>query len=156
MEINPFQDLTNNNNNNNNITNWARDLENLSASIALQLPFSQLYIALTFMILSSCIIIIIGTRRALQDTRSDFSGDDLEHISIVEAASFPITASITLFTLYVVLKYIPSEYISMIVSFYISLFSIFAVNMVLRSVIGTVEKSKDDNNNNNNNNTNTK
>lgn len=92
----------------------------------------QQLLALGFMVASACALVAIGSKRSLPHA---FAGRG-EMLSKSDAAQFPITGSMVLFTLYVVLKLVPRATINWLLSTYLTLISVKSLSSVVRPYIG--------------------
>lgn len=90
-------------------------------------------VALSFMICAAATCIFCGAKRHLIVVRK---GHAEETLKSGDAAAFPITGSCVLFGLYTILKFVPKSIVSMVLSGYLSIASVFALGAALRIVTG--------------------
>ncbi|ORC90160.1 putative signal peptide peptidase, putative,aspartic peptidase, clan AD, family A22B [Trypanosoma theileri] len=94
----------------------------------------QLYLALLFLLSNAVLVVYLGSKRLLQQTikmkNSGTRPDDV--MSTSDAMALPLMGSMVLFTLYVILKFIPLEYFNAIISLYLSLVGIFSMGSFIK------------------------
>ncbi|KPA80435.1 putative Signal peptide peptidase [Leptomonas pyrrhocoris] len=93
---------------------------------------SQIYIALGFLV--SCAVSVVSVashrcRNALMRGKSENT------LHTDEALSMPLNGSVMLFSLYVLLRFIPKEFFNALISFCLSLLSIFALNAFVKGYV---------------------
>ncbi|TPP50812.1 Signal peptide peptidase family protein [Leishmania donovani] len=92
----------------------------------------QVYIALTFLATCAITAVAVGAlrcRKVMMKGKSDIA------LQTDEALSMPLNGSVMLFSLYVSLRFIPKEYFNILISFYLSLISVFALHMLVKGYI---------------------
>ena len=94
----------------------------------------EFYLALGLMVTAAVTLVYLGSRRGLKSFEGAAKAP--ETLSTGDAAQFPLSGSMALFTMYVMVKYIPSAYIGIILGFYLSLFAVFALNYFVRPYFG--------------------
>jgi minor histocompatibility antigen H13 len=97
-------------------------------------------IALAFMIVAATAANVIGARRVAAKKRREIGLKEFplatEFLSAADAARFPLTGSCVLFGLYVAFRYLPREWINLILSSYLALLSVLALGTAAKPVIG--------------------
>nr|CCC89862.1 putative signal peptide peptidase [Trypanosoma congolense IL3000] len=94
----------------------------------------QLYVALGYLMISAVVTVYLGSWKLLQETArlKKSSGNHNEVMKTGDAMMMPLMGSVVLFSVYVVLKFIPREYINAIISFYLSLFGVFSLGSLVK------------------------
>ncbi|XQJ28653.1 signal peptide peptidase, putative [Leishmania guyanensis] len=93
---------------------------------------SQIYIALAFLTTCAVAAVVVGAlrcRKVIMKGKSDVA------LQTDEALSLPLKGSVVLFSLYVSLRFIPKEYFNILISFYLSSISVFALHMFLKGYV---------------------
>ncbi|KAH9599215.1 Peptidase A22B [Trypanosoma melophagium] len=97
----------------------------------------QLYLALFFLLSNAVLVVYLGSRRLLQRTikikNSGTKPDEM--MSTSDAMALPLLGSMVLFTIYLLMKFIPLEYFNAIVSLYLSLIGIFSLGSFIGGYI---------------------
>lgn len=98
----------------------------------------ELYLSLGVMVVAAVALVVIGSKRGLTNVLEGIKKEDVkpETLSFADAAQFPINGSMALFTMYILVKYVPTNYISLLLGFYLSVFAVIALNYFLRPYVG--------------------
>ncbi|GET90360.1 signal peptide peptidase, putative [Leishmania tarentolae] len=93
---------------------------------------SQVYVTLTFLATCAVTAVAVGAlrcRKSVMKRRPDIA------LQTDEALSMPLNGSVVLFSMYVLLRFIPKEYFNIMISFYLSLISVFALHMFVKEYV---------------------
>jgi minor histocompatibility antigen H13 len=93
---------------------------------------SQIYIALGFLISCAVSVVAIASHRC---RKTLMRGESEIALQTDEALSMPLNGSVVLFSAYVLLRFIPKEYFNALISFYLSVLSIFALGAFLKGYV---------------------
>ncbi|CAD2218478.1 minor histocompatibility antigen H13 [Angomonas deanei] len=89
-------------------------------------------LALAFLLCSAVVVVIFGAvrcRKQLMEAKAEVS------LGVGDAALMPISGSVFLFTMYVLLRFIPKEHFNVMICFYLSAVSIFALSGFLKAYV---------------------
>lgn len=92
----------------------------------------QLYIALGFLMACAVSTVTIAAFRLRENVRRKRVDAAIE---TGDALAMPLTGSVLLFSLYVLFRFIPKSYINVLLSFYLSLISIFALGSFIKPLV---------------------
>lgn len=93
---------------------------------------SQIYIALGFLVACAVSVVVVAShrcRKTLMRGKSEIA------LQADEALSMPLNGSVVLFSTYVLLRFIPKEYFNAMISFYLSLLSVFALSNFVKGYV---------------------
>lgn len=93
---------------------------------------SQIYIALGFLVSCAVTVVVVASHRCrkfLMNGKSEIA------LQTDEALSMPLNGSVVLFSAYVLLRFIPKEYFNAVISFFLSVMSIFALSTFLKGYV---------------------
>ncbi|AAZ10524.1 signal peptide peptidase, putative [Trypanosoma equiperdum] len=95
----------------------------------------QLSIALAYLMASAVTIVYMGSQRLLRETikMKKRSGNQSEVMKTGDAMMMPLMGSVVLFSVYVILRFVPREYFNSIVSFYLSIFGVFSLGSFVKT-----------------------
>jgi len=103
------------------------------------------------LVATSFFIIYIGSYQSLQlkfDKADGTSTEELETMTAGDAAMFPIVGSGVLFSLYIMFKFFPKEYVNMLLAFYFSVVGVYTLtaffNPFLSKAFFSAEQKKFD------------
>lgn len=116
--------------NNSNLTNGTNETEKFKAS-----P-EGLFLAYSSLVVMALIPIIIGSFKSVkhQQTQQD-SGEKIETMSTKEALLFPVIASVTLFSIYLVFQIFSKEHINLLLAFYFFLLGVIALTRMSGTLV---------------------
>lgn len=92
----------------------------------------QIYIALSFLVVTAVSVVVVAAYRFRSSLKR---GKIEESLQTGDALIMPISGSVFLFTLYVLLRFIPRSYFNVMISFYLSVMSIFALATFIKPYI---------------------
>lgn len=106
----------------NNLTNGTNETEKFKATT------EGLALAYTSLLIMALIPIIIGSHKSVrhQKTQKD-SGEEVETMSTKEAMMFPLIASVTLFSIYLVFQIFHKDHINLLLAFYFLVLGVVAL-----------------------------
>jgi minor histocompatibility antigen H13 len=98
------------------------------------------FIALGFMIFAATAANVIAARRVAKAKRAQLALQtfplETEFLSTADAARFPITGSCFLFGLYLAFRFLPREFINLLLSGYLAFISVFALATAAKPLTG--------------------
>lgn len=98
----------------------------------MEIPDPQLLLCLGFLVAVAMSMIAVASFRFRDNLlKSKFS----ESLHTGDAAVMPVVGSVVLFTIYVILRFIPREYFNVLISLYLSIVSIFALGSLLERYV---------------------
>ncbi|KEG14420.1 putative signal peptide peptidase, putative,aspartic peptidase, clan AD, family A22B [Trypanosoma grayi] len=97
----------------------------------------QLYIALGYLAASAVFVVYLGGRRLFQRTleMKKTHGNPDEVMGTGDAMALPVMGSMVLFSIYVLLRFVPLEYFNAVVSFYLSVIGIFCLGSFIKAYV---------------------
>jgi minor histocompatibility antigen H13 len=105
-----------------NLTNGTNETEKFKAT-----P-EGLFLAYSSLVIMALIPIIIGSFKSVKhQSQQKESGEEIETMSTKEALLFPVIASVTLFSIYLVFQIFSKEHINLLLAFYFFLLGVIAL-----------------------------
>lgn len=97
-------------------------------------------LALLFMVVAATLANVIANRRVAKRKRDEISLKELpvgtEFLSTADAARFPITGSIVLFSLYMAFRYLPREWLNWALAVYLAAIAVLSVGTAIKPLVG--------------------
>lgn len=91
-----------------------------------------LFLAYSSLVVLALIPIVIGSFKSIKhQKRQKESGEEIETMSTREAMLFPVIASVTLFSIFIVFQLFSKELINLLLAFYFFLLGVFALTRML-------------------------
>jgi minor histocompatibility antigen H13 len=90
------------------------------------------------MILISCAIIYIGSYNSVSGTKGEAGYQKAEQMQTQDVMRFPLVGSAVLFSLFLVFKFLPKEYVNFVVKIYFCIFGFIVVSQKLSQLLGLI------------------
>lgn len=94
----------------------------------------QLYIALVSLLSCAALVVYLGAKQVLQEIKTKSPVVE-ELMSTSDALALPFVGSMVLFSIYVFLRFVPLAYINILMSFLLSIVSVFSLGSFMKGYI---------------------
>lgn len=95
-----------------------------------------LFLAYSSLVVMALIPIVLGSFKSVKhQQRQQESGEEIETMSTKEAMLFPVIASVTLFSIFLVFQIFSKEHINLLLAFYFFMLGVFALTRMLGALM---------------------